>query len=190
MSNKSKNKTKLLCLSGIMAALYTVLDILAVGFSVPFGGNLKISLSGLPIIIAALLGGPLWGAAVGFVGAIAGQLITYGLSATTFLWVIPAVVRGLSVGLLFRAFKYSLNPVLLTLEVCISSLLVTLFNTIAMLLEQRLYGYYNSYLAIFVAVPTRIIAGLLSAVVFSIILIILTPLIRKGCYSDEYRRNR
>lgn len=161
-----------------MAAVYAVLDILAVGISVPFGGNLKISFSGLPIIIVAVLGGPLWGAAVGFIGAFLGQLVTYGLSATTVLWILPAVARGLSMGFLFSAFKYSLKPVILTLETCITSLLVTLFNTGAMLVEQRLYGYYNSYLAIYAAIPARIIAGIISAIVFSLILILIIPIIR------------
>ena len=69
-------------------------------------------------------------------------MITYGMSATTLLWVLPAVIRGLSMGYLFKAFKKSIKPGILTLETCISSILVTLFNTGAMLVEQKLYGYY------------------------------------------------
>ncbi len=165
-----RNTVKLMCLAGIMAALYVGLDFIAVSVSAPFGGNLKISLSGLPVIIVAVLGGPFWGAATGFIGAFIGQLITYGVSATTILWILPAVVRGLSMGLLFRAFKQSVKPGVLTLETCISSLLVTLCNTGAMLVEQLLYGYYQSYLAIFVAIPTRVIAGVITAIVFSLML--------------------
>lgn len=159
-----------MCLAGIMAAMYVGLDFLAVSVSAPFGGNLKISLSGLPVIIVAIFGGPLWGAATGFIGAFIGQLLTYGISATTALWVLPAVVRGLSMGIMFRAFKRSLKPSVLTLETCISSLLVTLFNTGAMLIEQKIYGYYESFYAIFIAVPTRVIAGVVTAVVFSLML--------------------
>ena len=168
--NKKTNTVKLLCLAGIMSALYVGLDFIAVSVSAPFGGNLKISLSGLPVIITAIFGGPLWGAATGFVGAFIGQMLTYGFSATTLLWVLPAVIRGLSMGLLFIAFKRNIKPSFLILETCISSLLVTLFNTGAMLIEQKLYGYYSSYLSIFVAVPTRIIAGLITAIIFSLML--------------------
>lgn len=167
---KKTNKVKLICLAGIMAAIYVGLDCLAVSVSAPFGGNLKISLSGLPVIIVAIVGGPFWGAATGFVGAFIGQLLTYGISGTTLLWVLPAMVRGLSMGFLFKAFKKSLKPGILTLETCISSLLVTLFNTGAMLVEQMLYGYYQSFLAIYVAIPTRIFAGIVTAVVFSLML--------------------
>lgn len=166
----ASTKIRLLCLAGVMAALYVGLDFVAVSVSAPFGGNLKISFSGLPVIIVAIFGGPLWGAATGFVGAFIGQMITYGFGATTLLWVLPAVVRGLSMGLLFRWFKKSLKPGVLMLETCISSLLVTLFNTGAMLIEQVLYGYYESFLSIFIAVPTRVLAGVITAVIFSLML--------------------
>lgn len=168
--SKSKNTVKFICLAGIMAAMYVGLDFLAVSVSAPFGGNLKISLSGLPVIIVSIFAGPLWGAATGFVGAFTGQMITYGMSATTLLWVLPAVIRGLSMGYLFKAFEKSLKPGILTLETCISSLLVTLFNTGAMLVEQKLYGYYQSFYAIYIAIPTRVVAGIVTAVVFSLML--------------------
>ena len=168
--SKRKNTIKLICLSGIMAAMYVGLDFLAVSVSAGFGGTLKISLSGLPVIIVAIFGGPIWGAATGFIGAFIGQMITYGMSATTILWILPAVARGISMGLLFRAFKKSMKPGTLILETCISSLLVTLLNTGAMLVEQKLYGYYQTYMAIYVAIPTRILAGIVTAIVFSLML--------------------
>ena len=80
----------MICLAGVMAALYVCLDFLAVSVSAPFGGTMKISISGLPVIIVAIFCGPWWGAATGFIGAFIGQLITYGISATTVLWVLPA----------------------------------------------------------------------------------------------------
>lgn len=175
----TKSKTKIMCLAGVMAALYVGLDLLAVSVSAPFGGNLKISLNGLPVIITALAGGPLWGAATGFVGAFIGQMVTYGFTATTLLWVLPAVVRGLSMGWLYRIFGRRNGVGFLTLETVISSVLVTLFNTGAMLLEQLIYGYYSSYTAIFLAVPTRIISGVLTAVIFSLMLPTITEVINK-----------
>ncbi|MBQ8545313.1 MAG: ECF transporter S component [Clostridia bacterium] len=167
---QKSNKIKIICLAGMMAALYVCLDFLAVSVSAPLGGTLKISISGLPVIIVAIFCGPWWGAATGFIGAFVGQLITYGVSATTVLWVLPAVVRGITVGYLFRAFKKSTKSGILVIETCISSLIVTILNTGAMLIEQKLYGYYSSYLAIFVAIPSRLIAGILTAIVFSLML--------------------
>ncbi len=48
----NKNTVRFICLAGIMAAKYVGLDYLAVTVSAPFGGNLKISLSGLRSYIA------------------------------------------------------------------------------------------------------------------------------------------
>lgn len=181
--NRNSNfnsKLKLICLSGIMAAIYIGLDFLAVSVSAPFGGTLKISLSGLPVIIVAIFGGPIWGAATGFVGALLGQLLNYGFSATTVLWILPAVMRGLSMGILFRIFKRSIKPSRLIIETCISSVIVTLFNTFAMLVEQYMYGYYNSYIAIYAAIPARIFAGVVTAVIFSLMLPTIITSLNKG----------
>ena len=167
---KNKNYIMKLCLSAIMSAIYVGLDYLAVTVSAPFGGNLKIALNGLPVIIIAAFFGPLWAAATGFVGAFIGQMITYGFSATTLLWVLPAVIRGLSVGFMFKVFKNSFKLSHVITITSISSVIVTVFNTFAMLVEQKIYGYYNSYLAIFVAIPTRLITGILTAVVMSLML--------------------
>ena len=182
--SKNKNTVRFICLAGIMAAMYVGLDYLAVTVSAPFGGNLKISLSGLPVIIVSIVAGPIWGATTGFVGAFTGQMISYGMSATTLLWVLPAMIRGLSMGLLFKAFKKSTKPGILMLETCISSLLVTLFNTGAMLVEQKLYGYYQSFYAIYVAIPTRLIAGIATAIVFSLMLPTIINTLKKQFYNS------
>ena len=133
---KSSNTIKMICLAGVMAALYVCLDFLAVSVSAPFGNSLKISISGLPVIIVAVFCGPWWGAATGFIGAFIGQLISYGIGPTTILWVIPAVARGILMGYLFRAFKKSTKPSIIAIETCISSLVVTLLNTGALLLDK------------------------------------------------------
>lgn len=168
-SLKNSKNIKMICLAGVMAALYVCLDFLSVAVSAPFGNSLKISMSGLPVIIVAVFCGPWWGAATGFIGAFIGQLISYGIGPTTLLWVLPAVARGITMGYLFRAFKRSTKPGILAIQTCISSLIVTTLNTIALLIDQMMYGY-SSYYAIWIAVPGRIIAGILTALVFSLML--------------------
>ena len=108
--SKRKTNIQFLTLSAIMAALYVGLDFLAVSISAPLGGSMKISISGLPVLIVAVFAGPIWGGACGFVGALVGQMISYGFTPMTLLWVLPAVVRGVSGGLLFKAFKSSTKP--------------------------------------------------------------------------------
>lgn len=173
--SKSSVKIKLMCLSAVMAALYVGLDFLAVSVSAPFGGSIKISISGLPVIIVSLFGGPVWGAATGFIGAFTGQMVTYGFSPMTLLWVLPAVIRGLSVGLLFNLLKKNDKPLNLIIITVVSSLLVTVFNTIAKLVDFAVYGAYypgapESYIAVLLEVPGRIFAGVITAIILSLML--------------------
>lgn len=177
--HKKTNNIKMLCFSGVMAAMFVGLDFLAVAISAPFGGTLKISFSALPIIIVAIFGGPFWGATTGFVGSFIAQLLTYGLTATTALWMIPDIVRGLIMGWLFRAFKCSTKKGILILETSIASIVATILNTGAMLVEQKLYGYYQSYLAIYVAVPTRTIVGIVTAIIIAVVLPTIVNALRK-----------
>ena len=79
------------------------------------------------------------------------------------------MVRGILMGYLFRAFKKSTKPSIIAIETCISSLVVTLLNTGALLLDNMMYGY-TTYYAIFVAFPMRLVAGILTALVFSLML--------------------
>lgn len=156
-----------------MAALYVGLDFLAVSFSAPFGGSMKISVSGLPVIIIACMFGPVWGAATGFVGAFIGQMITYGFTVTTLLWVLPAVFRGITFGLLFMLIKKSTNPFLMLIPTIISGLVVTAVNTFVMYADSKIYHYPVALLGI--ALVNRILAAVITAIVFAFI---LPPLIK------------
>ena len=163
-----KSKVKIMCLSAVMAAIYVALDFLAVAVSSPFGGTMKISISGLPVIIVSVLCGPLWGMATGFVGAFIGQLVTFGLAPTTLLWVLPAVVRGLSMGLLFLAFKKSINRLYLGISTIISSMLVTAINTAVLYLDSKIYGYGVALFGI--SLVNRIVIAIFTAILFTIVL--------------------
>lgn len=175
MQNK---KLRLLCLAAVMAAVYVGLDFLSESASAVFGGSMKISLSGLPVVIVAVCAGPLWGAVTGFIGEFIIQLWMYGLTPTTLLWVLPAVARGLVMGWLFRAFKKSTHPAILTVETVISSVVVTVLNTIGILIDQTIYGY-SSYIATFAKIPLRILTGAISAIIFALILPVVLRSLKK-----------
>ncbi|MBQ9765694.1 MAG: folate family ECF transporter S component [Lachnospiraceae bacterium] len=93
--------TKQLCVNAVIIALFFVLDFLAIRI----GNNMKITFSGLPIIVSAIFYGPVAGMAVGFIGALLGQMATYGIGLTTIFWILPAAVRGLVVGLFAVCLK-------------------------------------------------------------------------------------
>ena len=173
----NKNTVKI-CICAVLSALYVGLDLLAVSLSAPFGGTLKLSVSGLPVIIAAILFGPLWAGAVGFVGAFIGQMLSYGFTATTILWVCPATFRGIVMGLLFLLFNKSLKPYILVIETIVSSLLVTAINTFVMYVDAKIYHYPVALFGI--SLVNRIIAGVITAVIFAIIVPPIIKLTKKA----------
>ena len=82
---KSKFTTRQMALDAVLAAICMVL-----GYYGPDLGNLKITFEGLPVILAGLLLGPVDGAVVGGIGTLLYQLLRYGVSATTLLWILPS----------------------------------------------------------------------------------------------------
>lgn len=156
-----------ICVCAILAALYFVFDLISIK-----AGPFKLSVSGLPIIIVAVIYGPLDAMIVGFTGAFLGQLLSYGFTPTTILWCMPALVRGLFVGLFTKKLNPKDEPIRLIIIIVISSLLVTTINTVVMYIDSKLYNYY-SYAYIFGALAYRYIAGILTAIIYSV----LTPVI-------------
>ena len=99
-----KMTTRQMAADSMLAAMCAVLGAVALD-----AGNLKITLESVPIIVGALLFGSLDGAAIGFVGTLVYQLLRYGVSVTTLLWVLPYVVCGLIIGLYAQKRGFSLS---------------------------------------------------------------------------------
>ena len=131
-------------------------------------GWINISVSALPIIVGALLYGPGGGLMVGLVGAFLGQLMTYGVTATTVLWIIPPAVRGLLIGLYAKRCGYALSRRQLVGVLIVTSLVVTLLNTGAIYLDSVIYGYYT-YAYVFGKVGIRIVSGAVTAVAMAFV---------------------
>ncbi len=156
-----------ICMCAIMSALFVILDLVSIK-----ADPLKITMSGLPIIVIAVMFGPIDGMIVGFIGAFLVQMITYGFTPTTILWIIPAVFRGFYVGILCKKISINDDFGKFIFIILSSSIIVTLMNTGTMWLDSIIYGYY-SYAYIFGSLIYRIVSGVLTGIVYYI----LTPLI-------------
>ena len=156
-----------ICVCAILSALYFIFDLISIK-----AGPFKISVSGLPVILVAILYGPVEAMIVGFTGAFLGQMVSFGFTPTTILWCLPAVVRGLFVGLCTKKLNIKERPITLIIIIVISSLLVTTINTVVMYIDSVIYNYY-SYAYIFGALFTRYITGIITAIIYSV----LTPVI-------------
>jgi ECF transporter S component (folate family) len=176
MSKKSKN-LKCICLSAAMAALFFVLDYFSDVVSFAFG-NYKISINSLPILIVAVMCGAGWAAATGFVGSLLSQTLMYGFGPITLLWILPWVVEGLIMGKLYVTFKRSLAPWRLGAGVVLSSISVTLLNTLALVVQYIAYGVGKGLKTLLVIeLPGRLAIAAVTAVVLTLLLpLIIIPL--------------
>lgn len=129
---------------------------------------IRISVDSLPIILAALLYGPVGGLLVGMLGSFLNQLLTYGLMATTPLWLIPATARGVLVGVYAKKHNYQLSRAQIIGVLCVTAVIVTALNTGVMYLDSIIQGYY-SYAYVFGGVVSRVIAGIVTAIIMSFI---------------------
>ena len=166
------SKTKRLALDAMLAAMFVVLSL----FSIRLPG-MKITLDSLPILVGAALLGPLDGLAVGLIGSFLNQMITYGFTATTLLWILPAGLRGLLVGLYAKRHGFDMSLRQTVFITVATALLVTALNTLFMYVDSWVYSY--SYAAALPTLALRIVTGVITAVLFSLILpAILTALRR------------
>ena len=158
------NTTRRIATDAMLAAMFVCLSFV----SIRVGNSMKISVDSLPILVAALLLGPLDGLAVGLIGSFLNQMLTYGLSVTTVLWILPAGLRGLLVGLCAKNHDFSLSRRQLVWITTATALLVTALNTLVMYLDSVIYGYYT-YAYVFGGLVTRVAAGLLTAIVMAFV---------------------
>lgn len=172
--------TRKLVLIAMLVAVYVVLN--TVG-TIRLGW-INISVSALPIIIGALIYGPGGGLMVGLVGAFLGQLMTYGVTATTVLWIIPPAVRGLLIGLYAKRCGYELSNKQLVGSLVVTSLVVTVLNTGAIYLDSEIYGYY-SYAYVFGKVGIRIVSGVITAVAMAFVTPPVVEMVRRAVRSTQ-----
>ncbi len=160
-------KTKRLTVDAMFAAMYIVLSKFTLNM-----GFMKVTFESLPIIIGAAILGPMDGAVIGTVATFVSQLLSeYGLTATTPLWMLPYIALGLFTGLMAKAASYDLQSDVKKLAAVIVTgrLLVTAFNTLALYVDSKMFGYYSKAM-VFGSLGTKIITSIVISVAFSALL--------------------
>lgn len=167
-------------LMGLSLALYVALSYASINLQF-----IKISMTGLPIIFIAVVYGPIEGMLVGGIGEFFCQLVSqYGLTPTTPLWVLPAVVRGLIVGLLFKQKDVKEHKILWIFTVILCCLAVTGINTFVIWLDAKLFQYPSGLT--YLTIIFRFVGSIASAVIYALIVpTLFEPLIRQGKFNIE-----
>lgn len=159
-----------LAIDAVLIAMYFGLSLLSVEI-----GGIKITFASLPTIICAMLFGPIDGFLVGFLGAFLEQMLKFGFTATTLLWVLPPAIRGLFIGIcaLLLRRHMSADTILqnkrpfVYFAVCIiSGIIVSSLNTLVFYVDAKMFHYYE-YHMIFGVFWIRIASGILSSLLMS-----------------------
>jgi len=167
-------KTKRLAIDGMLAAMCAVLGFIAIDMT-----YIKITFETLPIILGALMFGPIDGLAVGGIGTLIYQLLKYGVSATTVLWMLPYVILGILLGLYAKKYKYKNTKKQILIAVVLGELLVTILNTGVMYIDAVMYGYYFKGF-ITGSLALRLVVCVVKAVVFGLIVPTITTAVKKA----------
>ena len=166
--------TKRLVTDGLCAALYVVLSSF-LGLSL---GPIKLSIDGLPVLLAALLFGPADGVIVGLLAGFLGQLLgPYGVSATTPLWMLPVGVLGLIVGLYAKRAGPVPDRKKLAVVIFLALLADTTVTTGVMYVDCLVYKY--SFVTYSPYIVWRYAADIIKAALYTLVLPPLIKVLRK-----------
>ena len=174
----SKFNAKRICYIALLAAMYYVLNLLEIRTP----GNLHVTLDALPLMVGALLLGPVDAALVAFFGELLNQVIgPYGITATTLLWTLPPVIYALIIaGAAKRQGREPMERrVVFCYTICVVAAVVrSAGNTLVIWADSVIYGYY-SFALVFGAAAIRFVTGIVAAVLVATVTMPLVRVLRK-----------
>lgn len=174
MKKGKRFTTKRLAVDGMLCAMVAVLGYIAIETNA-----FKITFESFPVILAGLMFGPVDGLCVGGIGTLIYQLLKYGVSATTLLWILPYCIIGLLLGFYAMKYNYKNTAKQILLIVVFSEFLVTLLNTGVMYIDAKMYGYwFKGFIAGGLAV--RLVICAVKSVVFGIVTPKVTTAVKKA----------
>ncbi len=172
MSKTNRFPVSRIAIDAVLIALYFGLS----WASVEIGG-IKLTFVGLASIIAAMVYGPIDGFLVGFLGAFCEQMLKYGFTATTLLWLLGPAMRGLIVGCAKVIFKKAMStenllknrrPYVFFAASILAGLVVSVFNTMAFYIDAKMFHYYT-YELIFGVFWLRLLLGAAASVLMALV---------------------
>ena len=187
MTNKGNPiTTRRLAINAVLISMYVVLRF----FNIPFGNSFRFTLAPFPVILCALLFGPVDGLLVGFLGEFLSQVLgPYGLTPTTLLWCIGETARGCTLGLCSVLFlrkwlvstdRPNLHQLALLLVCCIlTGVLASFGQTFALYVDSKMFGYYT-YAMVFGVLVWRVAVYILLSGIFGYLSLSIISALRKA----------
>ena len=154
--------TKRLVTVAVLIALYTVLSLFSANL-----GLIKLTFESFPVLVASLMFGWVDGLLVGAVRGLLNQMLTYGFTVTTLMWILPNAVRGLLVGLYAKKHGLDLTMKQTAGIVLATSLLVTALNTVALYIDSQIFHYPISLTV--GAIALRFLSSVVMAAIYTLV---------------------
>ena len=181
MTTTQKRKTAYtICMVALLTAMMVLLK-RTIAIETPY---IKINFASLPIMLAAMLFGPVEGMVVGLLGEFISQVTgPYGLAPTTVLYVAPAAIRGVVVGLgavwCRRSGKrMESRPVVCYAVGVVGAVLTTAGNTVSIWLESVMY--HTEFMVHIPFLPGRFATGIETALIITTVCIPLVHALRRS----------
>lgn len=185
---KEKVSVKRIAVDALLSAMFFVLS----SFAVEIAG-VKITFVSLATVICAMMYGPADAMIVGLAGAFMEQMLKYGLTPTTVLWILPAGIRALIIGLGKLSLKGSMSlevilkskKIYVYFLVCtVAGIITSLANTLVYYIDSKIFGYY-SYALIFGVLGTRLFSGILTSILTAAAAIPVLAALKKANFIDK-----
>ena len=172
-------KTKRLVTDALCAAIYVFLA----SFASIKMGPMTISVDGLPILLGAMLFGPVDGIIIGALGGFISQLIGYGLMPTTIIWMLPPIALGAVTGVLAKVLpwkekNYGYSAWRVAIMVVIGLVCDTTVTTGVSWLDCVIYQYSFAYYIPLIA--WRYLADVAKTVIYTAILPVLVLTLQRA----------
>lgn len=162
-SNRTRISTRRLTMNAAFIAIYVVLDM----FSIYIGNYIKLSFAAFPLLVAAILFGPIDGVIVAGIGEFIYQMLMYGMGPTTVIWMIPPMVHALVAGLMAKKYGGSLSMRQAGVVVLVSGLIAAVLTTGSIYLDAKFWGYDSGLTAI--VILFRFVNALIMCAIYTVV---------------------
>ncbi|MCD8045816.1 MAG: ECF transporter S component [Clostridiales bacterium] len=156
--------TRQMAMDALLVALCAVLGYISLDM-----GFIKVTFESLPILLGGLLFEPMDGFIIGALGTLIYQVLRYGVTATTVLWMLPYMICGGIVGIYAKSHNFRLRRKQIMFLVIANELLITALNTGVIFIDSKIYGYY-SVVYVFGSLALRLVVCVIKAVAFGVVL--------------------
>ena len=179
-ANKKRFNIYTICMIALLTAMVVLLK-RTLAIETPY---IKINFAPLPIMLAAMLFGPVEGMIVGLLGEFIAQITgPYGLAPTTVLYVAPAAIRGVVVGLgavgcRRTGRRIERRPVVCYAVGIAGAVLTTVGNTVSIWLESVMY--HTEFMVHIPFLPARFANGIITALAVTTVCIPLVHALRRS----------